>query len=459
MVDEQQIIAKAQGGDRDSINALIGTYWQPIYRLVLYKIGNIKDSQELTRETFFKAFRSFDRYGIREISFKTYLGQIALNMVTDYWRNKGRMPLVIDIAEYHEPITEEQANPELTALDWEQQAELVRLMRLLTFEQQQAIELRSIAGLPIKEAAAIMGKSDGVLKMLQERALKAMRRLLEERGISRLIDDIHNKRAIASEDREMVELVILAEAIKVSAVNQLLPTDLIAATVNRLAAEPVKPSLVRRWKVTALAGAAAALLWVAAYFGGSPTPLPLAEKPTEIQPPLKIVSLPVPDIKESPQAAGQADRSKNIAMNQGNPEKKAGQKPREDENSQAAAKADIPRSNDSVTEAQEKQPVAGLFTLSGRKADRVIMEGSFVRQIFNIGQRDEIVVTYHQISTPALAGSKSLSDTQGQQRLPAGSNQITTMMGDREITVSGGQTTEELRKIAGQLAELAVPAR
>ena len=183
MTDEQQIIAKAQGGDRDSLNALIGTYWQPIYRLVLYKTGNIEDSQELTQETFFKAFRSFSRYEMRGTPFKTYLGRIALNLVTDYWRKKGRMPMVIDMAEYQEPMADRHANPENTALDQEQQAELVRLMRLLPGEQRQAIELRIIAGLPVKEAAAIMGKTDGALKMLLQRALKTLRRLCEEQGI------------------------------------------------------------------------------------------------------------------------------------------------------------------------------------------------------------------------------------------------------------------------------------
>ena len=183
MINEQQMISKAQSGDRDSLNALVSGYWQPIYRLVLYKVGNTDDSQELTQETFFKAFRSLSRYEIKETSFKTYLGRIALNLVIDYWRKKGRTPLVIDIAEYQQPIVDTTAEPEEMVLSCEQQAELSRLMRLLPDEQRQAIQLRIIAGLAVKEAADIMGKSEGALKMLQQRALKNLRRMCIEQGI------------------------------------------------------------------------------------------------------------------------------------------------------------------------------------------------------------------------------------------------------------------------------------
>lgn len=183
MVNEQQMVAKAQLGDRESLNTLVSYYWQPIYRLVLYKVGNAHDSQELTQETFLKAFRSLERYEIRETPFKTYLGRIALNLITDYWRKKGRTPLVVDIAEYQQPLVDQATGPEEAALDSEQQSELLQLIRLLPDDQRQAVELRIIAGLPVREAAEFMGKTEGALKMLQQRALKNLRRLCVEQGI------------------------------------------------------------------------------------------------------------------------------------------------------------------------------------------------------------------------------------------------------------------------------------
>lgn len=183
MINEQQVITKAQSGDRDSLNALVSCYWQPIYRLVLYKMGNPEDAQELTQETFLKAFRSLSRYEFKEVPFKTYLGRIALNLVTDYWRKKGRTPPVIDIAEYQMPLVDTGLRPEEAALDHERQEEMSRLVRLLPDDQRRAVELRIIAGLSVKEAADMMGKTEAALKMLQQRALKSLRRMVQAQEV------------------------------------------------------------------------------------------------------------------------------------------------------------------------------------------------------------------------------------------------------------------------------------
>lgn len=272
MTHEQQLVAKAQRGDRDSLHALISAYWQSVYRLVLSKRGNIEDSQELTQEAFFQALRTFGNHQIKETPFATYLGRIALNLVTDYWKQKGHLPPVISIAEYNEPLVREEAHRQVTAWEVKQQAEVLRLIRLLPHQQRQAIELMIIAGLPVKEGIAMVGKSDSPMNILRQQALQTMSRLLEERGTAGLFD--HN----------------LAEIIRASAANQLPPKTLVAAIVDELGAEPVHPSLLRRWKVTALTGLVAAFLAMAAYLGGSHIPSPAAGKQTTLQPPMNIVA-------------------------------------------------------------------------------------------------------------------------------------------------------------------------
>ncbi|MDD4599960.1 ECF RNA polymerase sigma factor SigD [bioreactor metagenome] len=182
VTNEQALISEAQNGDREALNILIGNYWQPIYRLVCYKVGNSDDAQELTQETFLRAFRALGRYKDTGASFKTYLGRIALNLVTDFWRKKGRAPQIVDIAEYQEPLPDSAERPEDAAISTEQQQELAKLIGLLPDEQRQTIELRIIAGISVKEAAHIMGKTEPALKMLQQRALKSLRKMCIERG-------------------------------------------------------------------------------------------------------------------------------------------------------------------------------------------------------------------------------------------------------------------------------------
>lgn len=184
MESEKELLAMAQSGDKGALNSLLSLYWQPIYRLIIYKVGNADDSQELTQETFLRGFRTMDKFQAREATFKTYLGRIALNLVTDYWRKKGRSPQVVDLAEYQEPLVDHEPQPEQQALAGEQQEQMACLIKRLPDEQRQAVELRIIAGLSVREAAEIMGKSEPALKMLQQRALKNLRKLCEEQGIT-----------------------------------------------------------------------------------------------------------------------------------------------------------------------------------------------------------------------------------------------------------------------------------
>lgn len=103
--------------------------------------------------------------------------------MTDYWRKKGRTPPVIDIAEYQMPIVDTGLRPEEAALDHERQEEMSRLVRLLPDDQRRAVELRIIAGLSVKEAADMMGKTEAALKMLQQRALKSLRRMFQDQEV------------------------------------------------------------------------------------------------------------------------------------------------------------------------------------------------------------------------------------------------------------------------------------
>ena len=59
---------------------------------------------------------------------------------------------------------------------------LAVLLADLPLEQRQVIEYRILAGLPVKEVANAMDKSEAAVKMLQQRALKNMREKLLAKG-------------------------------------------------------------------------------------------------------------------------------------------------------------------------------------------------------------------------------------------------------------------------------------
>lgn len=184
MTDEKSLIAKAQQGDKAALEQLIAGYWQPVYRLACLKTGNGDDAQEIAQETFLKAFRALPGYRETNASFKTYLGRIALNLITDFWRKKGRSPQVVALADFQEPLADPAPLPEDSALSRERRESIGRVVALLPDEQRRTVELRIFAALSVQETARLMGKTEAAVKMLQQRALRNLRRLFDEHGIS-----------------------------------------------------------------------------------------------------------------------------------------------------------------------------------------------------------------------------------------------------------------------------------
>lgn len=186
MVSENEnfIIAQARDGDRAALNTLVSSHWPAIYRLALAKTSNPEDAQEIAQDTFLRALAALPRYKETNATFKTYLSRITLNLIIDYYRRRGRAPQVVDIADYNEPIIDPDSRPEEAVLNTERREEVLCLLARLPDEQRQVIELRIVQGLAVADTARIMGKSVAAVKMLQQRALKKLKDLFTEQGIT-----------------------------------------------------------------------------------------------------------------------------------------------------------------------------------------------------------------------------------------------------------------------------------
>ena len=169
MIDENILITQAKGGDREALNTLVSRYWQPIYMLIYCKIGNEDDAKEITQDTFMNAFRSLPRYKVLGVSFKSYLGRIAINSVTDFWRKKGHAPKFVNLNKYQESIIDIREKPEEYTIWLEGEEQIVNLVESLPEEQCRAVKLRVILGLSVRDVAVQMNKTEPAIKMLQQR--------------------------------------------------------------------------------------------------------------------------------------------------------------------------------------------------------------------------------------------------------------------------------------------------
>ena len=182
---DQQALAelanRARQRDIEAFGRIYDMCVDSVYRYSYYRIGNKQDAEDVTEETFLRAFRSIGRYEQRDCPFTSWLFKIASMAVADFYRKNSSRKDVEDGMEIAErvadPTAHEEHDKRLHAED------LAGLIKRLSPDQQDVIALRFLAGLKLNETAAMLGKKENAIKALQHRALEALKKIIEaERG-------------------------------------------------------------------------------------------------------------------------------------------------------------------------------------------------------------------------------------------------------------------------------------
>jgi RNA polymerase sigma-70 factor (ECF subfamily) len=167
---------RVSDGDVEAFQTLYETHLDTIYRYVYYKVGNGQLAEDLTQHIFMKAWEAINRYQWRELPFQHWLLRLARNTVIDHYRSTkpANASLLDPIGDGVDP-EEELAQSETIQI-------LQDAVRQLPDEQREVIVLRFIEQMPHAEVARHLGKSAATVRVIQHRALQALRRLLEQDG-------------------------------------------------------------------------------------------------------------------------------------------------------------------------------------------------------------------------------------------------------------------------------------
>jgi len=177
MPTESELIQRAIAGDAQAFGELYQQHLKQIYRYIFYKVGNAADAEDLTEQTFLKAWEAMRRYREQGVPFAAWLFRLAHNLVIDFHRTRHEAAPLDDLRDAEDgQITPEDLAAVRLDIDTLRQAILQ-----LTPEQQQVVLLRFVQGLNHSEVATIMGKNEGAVRGLQHRALRALHGLLADR--------------------------------------------------------------------------------------------------------------------------------------------------------------------------------------------------------------------------------------------------------------------------------------
>jgi RNA polymerase sigma-70 factor (ECF subfamily) len=140
-------------------------------RLTYFLLSSVKNmdiADELCQQTLAKGWEK--KGNLRDPArTEAWLFAIARNVLMDYYRHQG---LLFD--EEEEQTYTDDAHPSI-----EQLADLEDALAHLPDIQRKVIELRFYKNCTIQETAKILGRSQQAVKMLQYRALKALRDFLK----------------------------------------------------------------------------------------------------------------------------------------------------------------------------------------------------------------------------------------------------------------------------------------
>lgn len=178
--DGWKLVHAAQDGDTDAFGRLFDRYHDVVFRFVLFRLNDRQAAEDLTQETFVRAYRRIGSVSYQGRDIGAWFVTIARNLVLDHvkssrYRLESATPEIADVAP-----GSTRPGPEHEVIANATHAELLRCVARLGDDQQECITLRFLQGLSVAETADAMGRNEGAVKALQHRAVRRLAQLLPE---------------------------------------------------------------------------------------------------------------------------------------------------------------------------------------------------------------------------------------------------------------------------------------
>ncbi len=167
--DERELALAAASGDRRAFETLWGRY-QPRLLRYLSSLGT-HDREDVANQVWLEVFRALPRLDGRSHGFRRLLFTIAHRRMVDEIRRRSRTdPSLLPV-----PEPERGADAALTDLD-----SALALLRRLPAAQAEVVALRVLGDMSASEVGEVTGRSEGAVRVMGHRALRALQDLLTD---------------------------------------------------------------------------------------------------------------------------------------------------------------------------------------------------------------------------------------------------------------------------------------
>lgn len=186
--DYELVCAARDEGNRKAYADLMAAYREPLYTLLLRMTRNTVTADDLTMETFVKAFMQLHRYSPTG-TFSSWLYAIGVNTYIDHLRRQRLQTVPLsnaardaegDAIEYQIPSN--QPNPEESLIRMERDEALKAIVDQLKEPYRRIVQMRYYEDMSYEEIATKLQIPMGTVKIRLMRAKELLAATVKERG-------------------------------------------------------------------------------------------------------------------------------------------------------------------------------------------------------------------------------------------------------------------------------------
>ena len=191
---DRELVTAAREGDAEAFGLLVRRHQRRVYRLAVHLLKSGAEAEDVTQDTFVRAYGALDRFDGRSEPF-TWIYRICVNLSLNALRSrKTRRASSPDDPRIEGLLIDNRpagGSPARTSSDKQLGRALVEGIDELSDTLRTTLVLVCIDGLSHAEAGEVLGCPEGTVAWRVHEARKKLRGMLSERGFDE--DDIEGK--------------------------------------------------------------------------------------------------------------------------------------------------------------------------------------------------------------------------------------------------------------------------